>query len=729
MARLYVIARGLLRAEMLEMRTPTLWAVWLCLCLTFVRLASAQAQEAQAQEAQAPEARAQTDQSSDSASPDPAASTEPPRDESQPGQGAEDELEPGGLEALLPPDNPAWTWTQILVPPRIRGQTRSVAVDPNDPDKIYVGTQEGTVLRTSDGGAIWEETELDPYVRERTLAIPRPPGLPDLGEVGPPGFTFFQDPPFRAEPVDRVSPPFRSLFFGFAPEFMSVRATPPTTGAPQVLLRDAISQQPVGSVRRVIVCPGGEYPIIAATEDELLGSSDEGRTYVRLLRVPGGVTVYHVACSSFDPNQLYVTTSFGPFLSKDGGITFAQDLSGWPGRAAHGAAFSPTDPNKTFVATDHVLFQGDATSKDGLEMCYPDFNNASTAPWTTINWIEPDGEGIWLATDDGVRYSPDGGTTWKAVAPTLFNHHVVRQVTVGQNEAGGKRVAVALRDSPPHPPPPPYRKEASSPAIVKNPHVKLARSRTLVYASDDNGETWFPFFQGMTRRILSQMIALPKGDGDRFPRWWIVAGGGVWATQKSATASVSRVKVYARWARRKLRADPPMVDVIRGVLKGARLLPEQVDYYAKRQHQSYRRLPEVEVRLASRTVFRNRDAEIVGSTPALISGTSRYQDYRGWLVLSWDMPSFVMLTAKRGAGKIDYQLRTARVQIHELRRTMAFAVEDIWHERRKHLQTLVHGASSPLEAESLKNRVETLEVILETWMPEGIRRESRNDRT
>ena len=53
----------------------------------------------------------------------------------------------------------------------------SVAVDPGDPQRVFLGTEVGTVLRSSDGGILWDEVELLPRVQENRVFQPaRPPG-------------------------------------------------------------------------------------------------------------------------------------------------------------------------------------------------------------------------------------------------------------------------------------------------------------------------------------------------------------------------------------------------------------------------------------------------------------------------------------------------------------------------------------------------------------------------
>ena len=50
-----------------------------------------------------------------------------------------------------------------------------------------------------------------------------------------------------------------------------------------------------------------------------------------------------------------------------------------------------------------------------------------------------------------------------------------------------------------------------------------------------------------------------------------------------------------------------------------------------------------------------------------------------------------------------------------MRRQIAFAAEDAWHERVLHLKRVEGGLSETEQIEVLKARVEALEVVLDTW--------------
>src|SRR5436305_379893 len=69
---------------------------------------------------------------------------------------------PGGLE-----------WRQTFMAPRVTGNLRAVAVDPSDPKNLWVGTEEGTLAHSTDGGLTWDEVELSPFLLQAATISPQ----------------------------------------------------------------------------------------------------------------------------------------------------------------------------------------------------------------------------------------------------------------------------------------------------------------------------------------------------------------------------------------------------------------------------------------------------------------------------------------------------------------------------------------------------------------------------
>ena len=476
---------------------------------------------------------------------------------------------------------------------------------------------------------------------------------------------------------------------GAVPEY-GYTYVPIARGVNTTLLFDATRMRWAWAVRRIAICPNAPFPLLVATETELLGSNDEGLTYVRLMRLPGRIGVERVECSSAFPSHVLLTTSFGLFLSTDGGLSWDQDLSGWPGRAAKPAAFGPRTAggNETvMVGVGHILFAGDPDSDQGLEFVYPDFNNSSTAPWQQINWIARDGDEIWLATSDGLRLSRDGGGNWETAARTLFSRHVLEQVEIGTNELGGKRIAVMAREC---------------------PQPRAACRRTRIYASDDGGSTWFPFFDGATARSPFMMAAAPAVEGVP-PRWWVVTGGELWATETGTTRQTEHADRRAqRWARAQLRATPPMGRLVEAILDENELNERHIESMMS----TIRERNLIPMVYAELTV--DQDRQDVGRLNSIV-GRPFYTT--GFLERETEVTLFVWAEwIFRDVPIVWEEYGPPRNALYELRRQMMFIVQDAWRERMLHLQTLATGMDDPLQIETLKERIAALEAVIETWL-------------
>ncbi len=631
-----------------------------------------------------------------------------------------DPAESGAVPARAPADlGPAsgrFRWRQVMAAPRLGGRLTAVAVDPADPQHVVVGTEEGTVLVTEDGGVTWRELEIGPFVFQARQVRMRVPGLPRLGERTPLGFTFFTDPPYRARPPDRVTVPMHNLFFSVSPEFISVGATPRTSRAPSTLLRDAVGEARSRTVpaRNLAFCPGAPYPLLLATSRELLGSPDGGYRWVRLMRLPGRVGVYWVACSRDDPRRVALGTGFGLFVSSDGGLSWDQETSGWPGRPAQALAFARAEDGgeRFVVATGYILYAGRLGG--GLQRVYPDFRDTSTAPWKTVRWVEvaPSGS-LWLGTDDGVRFAERFGARWQVAARHLFDRHRVAQVVAGAGESGAERIAVLVRDC----------------ATAR----RCRQSR--IYASDDGGRSWFPFFDGLSRRSIVQVAASRPAPG-RPGRWWLVAGGELWATDEPA-AFVERRPVdeaSRRWAERRLLSTPRLAEVQEAVLRrlGLALLQEG-GLFARERARGW--LPVLDAQLFYGQVPAADDPllDVLGGYPRGRSfGTGEWAretivrapeppfaptERRSGRLAQRELYFFVQATWRLGSlGYSASEGGIAHRRLYALRRQVLFAVEDAWHERMLHLRRLARGVGEPWQAATLRSRVEALEAILQTWL-------------
>jgi photosystem II stability/assembly factor-like uncharacterized protein len=612
---------------------------------------------------------------------------------------------------IAPPPHATWQWRRVFSHPRIGSRLTAIGVDPNDPDRVIAGSEEGTVFQSFDGGATWDERPLYPFINiDRSLGL-QSPGLPALGGFIPSTLQTILVAPFNrlvgipTVPYAGYDPTFGRSFEGpqrtveFAtvggvevtggpvfPEFFATFFITPGFEQPNILASVTRSRraetQPVRSIQ---FCEGNDFPLIVATARNLYGSADGGLTYVRLFAVAGTVQLRWVACSRDDPNHVALATSFGLYRSQDGGLTFDIDTSGWPGAGVENVAYG--EGGKLFAANGSLLFRSEPRGSN--VMVYPDFENNTTAPWTTIRWIEVTEQQIWLATDDGIRGSLDGGDGWNVPARLLFSRQKIPQVIVGKNEVGGDRVAVMIGPGP-------------------------AGVQGAIWASDDGGDSWFPFFHGVTRRSLTMMAAARTAEGNT-PRWYVASGHEVWATAEPGETNLPHAfggdPDLANWARRELVRQPSLAILLEEVYAHNEIGPEEVREFT--DGLSTRAwVPRLDV------VFELQPTDLVwaaGLTPPTDFGRGPVDSitipetttvWQLYIQGTWYLYDAVLANQEWDAFQN---------QVHEVRRQIAFAVEDSWRERTQHLRRIAGGRLDSYQAAVLRMRIETIDAALEVW--------------
>jgi hypothetical protein len=613
------------------------------------------------------------------------------------------------------PPAPDWRWRQITASLRTQGRFAVVEVDPSNPQLILIGTEEGTIMRSDDGGVTWQEIEAGPSVVQKYSFAPKEPGLPQLGEIVPPDYAIFVDPPF-SNYLDRVFVRLETAFFSIRPEFVGAGFMPKITMPAPEFLGDATRQRDrLNTVWSIAYCEGSPYRIIVATNNDVFGSADDGMTYVRLFAIPGRVPIYWARCNPNNPLEVAVASEFGAFLSKDGGLTFDQELTGWPGRpatAVEWAASKHPKLEKLYIANGDVIFAGDPDSDEGLRMIYPDFNNAATAPWGTVYDIKttPSGE-VWAGTEDGLRASFDGGETWHNVDQTLLGRARIRRLAVGWNEWGGERVVAVLGNVRPNITGSTSNTKVSGPLanIYINPHPP----RDWVYSTDDSGKTWHPFYNDLTRRTIMAASSVPA-QGGKPAHWWVVSRGELWGTAfTSDTLSAAIDENTAQWAKAKLAATPPLDVVIQAMLDANYISAEELAKTFHRAKNIRPYIPRLDLSLSLfKTDYSLAEQQVITS-PYFRNATS---DRVEWLLLM--ELKFLM---RLGGIFIEEESGTNRLALYDLNKQVRYVAEDTWHERHTLLGRLADGMSDELEIEVMRARIESLEAILETWTRQPLR--------
>jgi photosystem II stability/assembly factor-like uncharacterized protein len=583
---------------------------------------------------------------------------------------------------------PNWGWHAVTASPRIGLDMRAIDVDPTDPNRIFIGTEEGTILRSFDGGITWAETDLHPFILRRAPLPPEPARgeARDPTEQMTPALIAWNMLPFNLWPPSGVLKPkqlrISSLFrgdlwiFGWG------------TRQSETLLREVTEGivKPQSPVHRVVSCPGSEYALIAAAEHDLFGSSDGGETFVRLFGLPHDKDpITMVACSLEHPGEIVASSSRAVYVSRDGGVTFDQLLYGIPGTGSSFVAFAAAGRGDTiYSAEGSTLWVIDTSDPSKAKRSYP----FTASPFSQVRWVATSTSGaIWLATDRGIRLSNDGGKTWISVAPDQFESFDWWDVTLGANDTGGERV------------------------VIEREH--------FAYASDDGGRTWYLWFSGGTKRELRHVAAsVPSKPGDP-SRWWLLTREELWSTQvaRGAAQATDVTRAAPRWAARRLEHLPPLGVLLEAANDSAALDEASVSDVVRRMRtRSW--LPRVDL------TFTSEWQPGAAASQAFIA--TRSDQFLSNLSSGW----VAKINATFFLPDIPYPTYgsppATQKTLYILRQRMNYALEDAYWERVLRLRQIAGGGLDDLQTLVVRSRVDALDAMIAALTQES--REPRSAR-
>ena len=270
----------------------------------------------------------------------------------------------------------AQTWVPVGPP---GGDVRSMAADPRDTRRLYLGTTDGVVYRSDDSGARWHR--MSPGFPKRGFSLDDivvdPRGVVYIGfwEVGGSGGGI-------AQSVDGAKT------FTFLPGIDGL------------------------SVRGLAIAPSNPNMLVAGTIGGVFRSLDRGRTWDRLTPEghPDLRNVGSVAVDPVDAMTIYAGTWHLPWKSTDGGRSWFPISAGMI-----------DDSDVMTLTVDRTNTQNVfATACSGIYR-----STDAATKWTKVRGIpsssrrtrafaqSPDNQNLLLAgTVEGVWKSEDGGLTW-----------------------------------------------------------------------------------------------------------------------------------------------------------------------------------------------------------------------------------------------------------------------------------------------------------------------------
>jgi photosystem II stability/assembly factor-like uncharacterized protein len=277
------------------------------------------------------------------------------------------------------------------------GMVTAIAVNPNNPNIIYIGTVAGGVWRSRDGGATW----LPLFDRQLLIGIGEPAGIaidPNNTDViyagtssrwllGDAYTTFFGS-----------NQPSQGLYKSEDAGSSWIQLG---SGFPASNTGNALATFQGNDINVVVVDPANSSTLYCGTQNGVFVSKDGGQNWTQGANTAGADTRSLVLDLTSPPGAriLYAGISFsGAFTSTDGGATWTPILTGSTPVVAAAIGAPPLGFGKVVVALAPPT--SPTPSPGGIQVIYVSLQGATPAPAGPPP--PPDPVGIFLSANQGV---------------------------------------------------------------------------------------------------------------------------------------------------------------------------------------------------------------------------------------------------------------------------------------------------------------------------------------
>jgi photosystem II stability/assembly factor-like uncharacterized protein len=361
------------------------------------------------------------------------------------------------------------------------GVVRAIAIDPVTPTTLYVGTERGGVLQSTDGGASWVAIN-NGLANTNVLALVIDPTGPSILYAGLQTGGAFKSTDGGKNWI--------AISWGLPTQFVSVQAFAIDPLNPMILYAGTeggvfkstdgganwAATTLTGFITVLEIDPKNPAILYASDRDSVFKSTDGGRRWTPMNSgLPFGcICVSALAVDPVNPETLYVSAG-GIFRSTDGGAS-------WIGTSLTTGAFALAidsyRPAIVYAATSIGVFQ----STDGGATWTAVSNGLPRIP-ALVFAIDPgDSDVLYAGTEGrGIFKSTDGGTIW-----------------VARNNGVAFTFIQALAIDP--------RNPTTIYASVNGGHVGVGGS---VFKSLDGGVTWVAINEGLTNTNVIALVVDP----------------------------------------------------------------------------------------------------------------------------------------------------------------------------------------------------------------------------
>jgi len=393
------------------------------------------------------------------------------------------------LGALLAPGLAAQTWRPMGPP---GGDVRSLAADPADPRRIYLGTSDGHIFGSRDAGESWELLGRAGE-RQDTVVIKILVDLRDSSVLY--AGTWTQD-------LHAGGGVFRSADAGRTWEPLGL------VGQPVRALAQALSEPNI---------------LVAGTLDGVYRSRNAGQDWQRI-SPPGHEEIRNLDSVAIDPQNpdvIYVGTFHLPWKTVDGGRTWFPIHAGMIDDSdVFSIVIDRENPRRVYASACSGIYRSD----NGGGLWKKIQGIPFSARRTHVIAQDPERPGVvYAGTTEGLWLTANAGARWRRVTPRhwVINGLVASADRPGRLVLGTERLGILVSDDggetfrtandgf--------YHRQIVSLALDRHHPNRilavLANAPEPILATEDGGRTWAPLGPGLSTEGLLRVYAGPD-------TWW-----------------------------------------------------------------------------------------------------------------------------------------------------------------------------------------------------------------
>lgn len=370
----------------------------------------------------------------------------------------------GGVLGILLVSGGAWadaeerdrSWRWILTGP-FGGEARRLAVDPRDPRRIFVGTCDGQLYLSEDGGASWKrisEFHHPGFCISRILI-----DAEDSQTIYVAGWSVFAE---SGGGIYRSRDAGRTWVLLLGTEGRAVRALAQAPSNPHVLVFAALDgvfrsedrgetwrrispegDPEIRNVESVAIHPRSDQILYVGTWHLPWKTSDGGKTWVRAGSRETGILddseIFSILIEEREPEILWASACTGVYRSTNGGRTWTR-MTGIPSRSRRVLALARAGDKTIFAGTTEGLWR----SGDGGATWRLITNRRLTVQDIAVHPQEPqrvliatEEDGIWISHDAGMTFQPSnhGFASW-VITSLLPDRETPKRIYCGVMRGG-----------------------------------------------------------------------------------------------------------------------------------------------------------------------------------------------------------------------------------------------------------------------------------------------------